>query len=133
MRSLRKNAFLEGAAIWVRSLYELTNFIRPLEDEAIVSSPALMSGPWTGTPAGDSAPFPSVSSIYLASASLRDAIGVTVFMISCVSTRMRRVHDSASFSSMSLLMSLNATIFTFFPLISAEDAVIDRVMREDSL
>ena len=42
----------------------------------------------------------------------RDAIGVTVFIISWVSTLMSLVQDSDSFSSMASEMSFTAMIFT---------------------
>jgi len=127
--SLRKNAFLTGAAICVRFLYDSTNFIRPFADVAIVWSPALISGACESV-------FPSSEasdSAYFTRASLKEAIGVTVFMISCVSTLISLVQEADSFSSMSLLMSLNATIFTFFPRISASEAVMDIVTLDDSL
>ena len=69
----------------------------------MVSRPALRSGPSDGG---------VIVPAYSERASERDAIGVTVFMISWVSTLMSLVQDSDSFSSMASEMSFTATIFT---------------------
>ena len=54
--------------------------------------------------------------------SLNEAIGVTVFIISWVKTRIKRDHDNCSFSAISLLISLKAMIFTALPWISVSVA-----------
>lgn len=48
------------------------------------------------------------SSVSSSRVSLREVIGVMVFIISWVSTRVSRIHESISFSSNSLLMSFRA-------------------------
>ena len=58
--------------------------------------------------------------------SLSDAIGVTVFIISWVNTRIKRAHANSSFSAISLLMSLNAMIFIEVPCILVSDAMTAR-------
>ena len=120
--SMTRKAFLTGTATLVRLRYDSTNLISPREDCEMVSSPLRIVSSSSG-----------LSCVYFMSVSLREAIGVTVFMISCVRTRMSLVHDSCSFSAMSLLMSLNATTLTSWPEIVAADAVKAMVLRPLSL
>ena len=77
-------AFFNGRATPASSLYDSTNLIRSLDEEEMVSRPerTFISCP---------------SSILLRSASLSEAIGLTVFIISWVRTRISLVQDSCSF------------------------------------
>ena len=52
----------------------------------------------------------SLPCISVSNVSLSEVIGVTEFIISCVSTRVRRIQESISFSSSSLLISFRARI-----------------------
>ena len=70
---------------------------------------------------------------YLASESLSDTTGVTVFIISCMSTRISLVHDSVSISLCSLLMSLKEIIATCFPPIVADEDLRAIERRDMSL
>ena len=79
----------------------------------MVSRPALRSGPSDGG---------VIVPAYSERASEREAIGVTVFMISCVSL----VQDTDSFSSMASEMSFTAMIFTSLRPMCAD--VADREM-----
>ena len=75
----------------------------------------------------------SLTSSNLRRVSLRDAIGVTVFIISCVRTLISLDYDCCSFSAISLLMSLNAMILTVSLPIVASEAVRDMVILPLSL
>ena len=67
------------------------------------------------------------------SASLSEAIGVTVFIISWVSTRISLCQDSLSVCSMAELISLKALIFTFLPRIWADDEEMEMFFLKLSL
>ena len=83
----------------------------------MVSRPAFRSGPSEGG---------VIVPAYSERASEREAIGVTVFMISCVRTLMSLVQDTDSFSSMASEMSFTAMIFTSLRPMCAD--VADREM-----
>ena len=59
--------------------------------------------------------------------------GVTEFMISCVRTRVRRIHESISFSSSSVLMSFRARIRRCSLCTLISDTRMDRLTVPRSL
>ena len=82
--------------IRVNFRYDSTKESRPLPVLLIVCRPFLISS------------LEACASVSSSSVSLREVMGVTAFIISCVSTRVSLIQESISFSSSSLLMSFKA-------------------------